>query len=434
MNFFKVLTAIILLFSCAATGIAKSIAIFPGAQGYGVETPGGRGGKILKVSNLNDEGPGSLRSAVEASGPRIVVFEVGGYINLHSELAITNPFITIAGQTAPEPGITLRNRRLRIGTHDVVIQHLRSRPGDAPGKADELDDRDALTIQDFNNPIYNVVIDHCSFSWSVDEVVGLWGYRDKRLSDITISNSIISEGLNRSLHPRGPHSKGLLIGDYSKRVTLIRNLISSSADRNGPLFKGGTSGIVLNNLVYNGGNSYRLGFADDYNAGPSKVTAVGNLWIDGPAYPTRGPVWFNSNVKAGTEIYLSGNKIVQQTGFPVPIVENNTGWGNPVVTIPPLWIQDLKVWEVNQVESGVLANAGARPAQRDVIDERIVREVRTRTGRIIDSPKDVGGWPDLSDTYRPFEIPEDPTRDHNLNAYSPIEEMLHRMAEQVEGR
>lgn len=416
----------------------EGLPVFPWAQGFGIHTPGGRGGKILKVTNLNDSGPGSLRAAVEAPGPRIVVFEISGLISLESELAVTNPFITIAGQTAPPPGITLRNRRLRIGTHDVVIQHLRSRPGDAPGAAEEVDDRDALTIQDFENDIYNVVVDHCSFSWAVDEVVGIWGYRDKRLSDITISNSIISEGLNESIHPQGAHSKGLLVGDYARNVSLIGNLIASNVDRNGPLFKGGTSGVVVNNLVYNSGRSYRLALADDYDAGAIKVSAVGNLWHDGPGLPTESPVWLNPNVKAGTRIYLSDNMTLRKNDSvaDVPLVQRNVNWGDPTVPSPPLWVKELKVRPVEQVERHVLRKAGARPAERstplaDPVDLRLVEMIGKRKGAIYDSVEQAGGWPRIPVNRRGFDIPEDPHREAG-SGYTGIEEILHRMASDVQ--
>lgn len=424
----------------AIATISGPLKAFPGAQGFGTETPGGRGGQIIKVTNLNDSGAGSLRAAVQASGPRIVVFEVGGYINLQNELAITNPYITIAGQTAPAPGITLRNRRLRIGTHDVVLQHIKSRPGDTPGVFDEYDDRDSLTIQDFNNDIYNVVVDHCSLSWAVDEVVGIWGYQNKRLSDITISNSIVSEGLNVSLKGVS-HSKGFLVGDYAKKVAVLDNLVVSNQDRNGPLFKGGTSGVVANNFVYNAGLSYRLAFADDYNAGPSYVSAQGNVWQDGPAYSTSGPVWLNSNVKQGTAIFLSDNRTLRRDGSvaQVAVMQSNVVWGNPQVQTPPVSVPGLAVKPSSAVEVSVLASAGARPAERfvgigDPVDERIVTEVKGRAGRIINSVAEGGGWPVFSETRRTFTIPANPNGDDNGNGYTNIEEVLYQMAIAVERR
>ncbi len=416
----------------------SSSPVFPDLQGFGSGTRGGRGGQVIRVTNLKDQGEGSLRAAVETKGPRIVVFEVAGIIPLQTELAITEPYITIAGQTAPPPGITLRNRRLRVGSHDVVIQHLRSRPGDAKGVFVEYDDRDALTVQDDKNAIYNVVVDHCSFSWAVDEVIGLWGYKHRRLSDITIINSIISEGLNNSL--KGfPHSKGVLIGDYAKNVTLIGNLISSSFDRNGPLFKGGSSGIVLNNLVYNSGVSYRLGLADDYNAGPSFVSVVGNVWHDGPANATSAPVWLNPNVKEGTKVYIADNLTLRIDDSPaiVPLIQKNVTWGDPVAKNPTIWIKQLVAQPVWEVEKYVLANAGARPAERstyfaDPVDRRVVNDVTNHTGRIINSPRDVGGYPIITMTTRPFVIQGRPTSGGNGKGYTDIDKQLHRAAEDVE--
>jgi pectate lyase len=138
---------------------------FPGAEGFGAYTMGGRGGNVYIVTNLNDDGAGSLRNAVEASGPRIVVFEISGTIELESRLRISNPYITIAGQTAPGDGICLKNYELDINTHDVIIRYLRVRPGD-PSQAEN----DAISIRSSN-----VIVDHCSASWSIDEALSSTG-------------------------------------------------------------------------------------------------------------------------------------------------------------------------------------------------------------------------------------------------------------------
>lgn len=432
---------VVVLWGCLGGGDQNSqrLPIFPEAIGFGTDTIGGRGGQIITVTNLKDSGEGSLRSAVEAVGPRVIIFEVGGYIDLEKELAITNPYITIAGQSAPPPGITLRNRRLRIGTHDVFIQHLRSRPGDAYGTPDEYDDRDALTIQDYKNEIYNVVIDHCSFSWAIDEVIGIWGYNDKRLSDITISNSIISEGLSLSL--KGfPHSKGILIGDYAKNILIVGNLISSSDDRNGPLFKGGSSGVVANNLVYNSGQNYWIGLADDYNSGPIRISVVGNVWMDGKNSNIVTPVYVNKNVKSGTMIYLSGNI---QMNFDGSLKRNLFRWNgkekmNFFTYIPPVYVQGLEVKSPHQVVSHVLKNAGARPGERfqkfgDKIDKRIVKDVLVGEGKIINSVDDVGGWPIIKDVSRkslPLNYQETTS---NQDKYTNVEKNLFLLAKEVEG-
>lgn len=174
---------------------ASSVPAFPGAEGFGANSVGGRGGRVIEVTNLDDSGPGSLRAAIEADRPRTVVFRVGGTIELQSGLEITNPFITIAGQTAPGGGITLRNdpsnadTSLKIETHDVVIRYIRSRPGPSTELHGTLD---AITIGNQEGGTYNVIVDHSSFSWATDEVVNSW----YDAHDITIQWSIVSEGLH----------------------------------------------------------------------------------------------------------------------------------------------------------------------------------------------------------------------------------------------
>ena len=195
---------------------------FPGAEGFGAMASGGRGGVVLQVTNLNDSGPGSLRAAILASGPRIVVFRVGGTIELLTRIDISNPDITIAGQTAPGGGITLKNHPsntrspLKVETDNVILRYIRSRPGPSDLPSATLD---ALTIEG-----HRVIIDHCSLSWATDEVLNTW----LDSSEITIQWTIIAEGLEDSNHPDGPHSRGALLGDHSTRVSVHHCLFAHS--------------------------------------------------------------------------------------------------------------------------------------------------------------------------------------------------------------
>ena len=218
---------------------------FPGAEGFGATTPGGRGGKVLIVSNLNDSGRGSLRAAIETEGPRIIVFRVAGIIDLKSPIRVTQPFVTVAGHSAPGGGITLRGHGISVNTHDVVIRYLRSRPGDISGT-----EVDGLSI---GGASANVVIDHCSVSWSVDENLSPSG----AIRDVTVQWSIISEGLNRSVHAKGAHGYGSLTR-ASGGLTLHHNLWAHNASRNPRL--GCNYGRppfprfdVRNNVIYNAG-------------------------------------------------------------------------------------------------------------------------------------------------------------------------------------
>src|SRR5690554_961641 len=182
--------ALLALGLATAAQAAQAVPVIPGAAGFGMSTPAGRGGEIYKVTNLNDSGSGSLRACVEASGPRVCVFEVSGAIQLQKDLRIQNPYITIAGQTAPSPGISLYGGTVRIyDTHDVLIQHIRIRVGDANGGSDPIN-RDALDLAG-GSGVNNVVLDHVSASWALDEMVSVWKGRN-----VTIRNSIISEALD----------------------------------------------------------------------------------------------------------------------------------------------------------------------------------------------------------------------------------------------
>jgi hypothetical protein len=204
----------LLLLSAALPAARASDALlaFPGAQGAAAHTPGGRGGKILRVTTLAASGPGSLLAALEADGPRIVVFEVGGVIDMaQHEIKISKPFLTVAGQTAPAPGITLIRTGIDVTTHDVVLQHIRVRTGSADQAKRGGWEPDAFSTIS----AHDVIVDHCSMSWAIDENLSASGPRftGKTPEDwrrgtsyrVTFSNNIISEGLKYATHSKGEH-------------------------------------------------------------------------------------------------------------------------------------------------------------------------------------------------------------------------------------
>ena len=404
---------------------------FPGAQGFGSSTPAGRGGTIVRVTNLNDTGAGSLRAALSVPGPVVIIFEVSGTIRVGENLVVTHPFTTIAGQTAPSPGITLRGGTFRINTHDVLIQHLRFRPGDEPGFSRE---RDGIEFYGGTQEKYNIVLDHCSISWGVDENLSTGTSSSGVRHDITFSNLIIAEGLNNSIHPEGAHSKGVLIGQGSKNITFMGNLMAHHVDRN-PWFKGNTTGFIVNNVIYNYGGSKATFFDDVDNTALQMASVVGNVYLRGVDSPTGRPIRIYSGVKPGSLFYVADNSWDRAAppSDPWALVNNEEG-AAVVATTPPIWIPGLVVQPNASVESWVLSNAGARPADRDAVDLRIVQEVRTNTGRIIDSPSQVGGWPTLAENRRPLVTPTNPNGDDDGDGYTNLEEWLHRMAAEVEGR
>jgi len=398
----------------------SGLAVFPGAEGFGTTTAAGRGGAILRVTNLNDNGAGSLRAALEASGPRVVIFEVSGTIVLTNDIQITSPFITVAGQTAPSPGVTLRRAGIRIATHDVLIQHLRIRVGDEVDPTSH-GDRNGIMI-DHATEAYNIVIDHISASWSLDRNIATW----YTLHDVTFSDCIISEPLLQATPLWGAQAYGFLIGDHADRFSVIGNLFAHVNVRN-PYAKGDTYTLIVNNLIYDPGED-AISLSDWDGSGLFQSSIVGNVMIAGPSTTDPWIVSIVSPVPAGSRVYMADNLAPQQL-YESP----NIGF-EPVVSTAPVWTSPLTVLPASQVEAQVLAAAGARPADRDAVDLRIINEEQTRTGHIITSQNDVGGWPVLAENVRPLTPPANPNGDDNGNGYTNLEEWLQQLAAQVEGR
>jgi pectate lyase len=203
----------------AATPSDLPLPAFPGAEGFGANTPGGRGGKVLFVTHLNDSGPGSLRAACEAAGPRIVIFRVSGTIALKTPIVVRQPYLTVAGQTAPGDGICLRDQPFAIATHDVVVRHIRSRLGD-----ESAQEQDAFGVLHGSR---DVVIDHVSATWSIDEALSLSGNNQ----NITIQWCLIGESLRQSKHAKGAHGYGSL-ARANGPVTFHHNLWIHNDARN----------------------------------------------------------------------------------------------------------------------------------------------------------------------------------------------------------
>lgn len=240
-------------------------------EGYTKSCEFGNHGQVYKVTNLNDTGPGSLRYGLEKiHEPRIIIFEVGGLIKLKKPIKINSPYVSVYGQTAPGSGISIIDAGITIQSHDVLLQHLTIRPGDSSRCNVHPIDHDGITIlgtkKNKKNVTYNIVIDHCSISWAKDENLSLW-YNG--IKNITISNSIISEGLNNSDHPKGPHSKGLLIGSNCKNIAVIKNLFFNNVERN-PTIQGNSDVLLINNIIAASKQPIRL---EDVN-NDGKINAI----------------------------------------------------------------------------------------------------------------------------------------------------------------
>ncbi|MDY6923726.1 MAG: pectate lyase [Pseudomonadota bacterium] len=364
---------------------------FPGAEGAGRHAVGGRGGAVLRVAHLGDSGPGSLRAAVEADGPRTIVFDIGGTIRLASPLIIRRGRITVAGQTAPGGGITLRDQPLIIAADDVVVRHIRSRLGDESGT-----EADAISITRGRR----IILDHVSASWSVDETLSVGSRYDppeRGIYDVTVQWSVIAESLNASAHAKGDHGYGSLVrGGHGARMTFHHNLWAAhrarmprpgnynppSIDPGGPRFE------FRSNVFYDWGGG-RAG----YNADTESLAAyafIGNAYVPGPdsegrrAFEESNPLaraWFEANAMDGAV-----------PADPWDLVRNSDRAGYRLAARPE-WA-DPATERPDEALERVLDGAGAGP--RDPVDARIIAGVRGRSGRIIDSQSEVGGWPDLA--------------------------------------
>jgi len=409
-----------MLSACNLYGVADSPSEKLNAIGF-ADNQGGNGGKIIRVTNLNAKGPGSLRAAIESKEPRIVIFEVGGVIDLQKHsLKVGNPFLTIAGQTAPSPGITLIRGPLYISTHDVLIQHVRVRPGDAGQPKKSGWEPDGISTSGGN--AYNIIIDHCSVSWAVDENLSASGTRtqgpEATSHRVTFSNCIIAEGLNNSSHAKGPHSKGSLIHDFCQDIAVIGNLYANNMRRN-PYFKAHATGVIVNNVIYNPGNAaIQLNYSSsEWKESAIKpvncrVSIVGNVLFDGAdTHKNLAMI-----AKLG-DAYMEDNLAWEADGKPAPLISGKI----TELKEKPVWPEGLQALPAEHMADYVVRHAGARPMDRDDTDKRIIKDFQERKGRIIDSQDEVGGYPRTPAATRRLTLPE-----------KDITGWLKKMAEEVE--
>ncbi|BFM13228.1 hypothetical protein R50072_33810 [Simiduia litorea] len=388
------------------------VSLLDGVSGFGMDTPGGMGGAVIKVTNTQNDGQGSLRWALNQKGKRLIVFEVGGVIDLAKQsLVIDEPYLTIAGETAPAPGITLIRAGIVIKTHDVRIRHLMVRPGDNNEPARSGWDPDGISVS--GAFAHDVHIDHCSISWAVDENLSASGPRDKghnfTSKRITFSRSIIAEALDAATHKKGKHSKGLLVHDFVQDVAVIGNLFAHN-DRRNPYFKGHTSGVVVNNLMYDLGNAaVQVGYIEEeyqqstFKPKNPRLAVVGNRLIYGLSSYSDLPL-----VAYQGDIYSLDNQVVNLDGAAMPQLQGHINR----LEAPPVWPKNLQAIAVSALQQHVLKSVGARPWDRDPIDRRIIDSVLNGTGTIIDSQDQVGGYPKYPTRYRKLDVPL-----HNVAAW-----------------
>ncbi len=392
----------------AATPLA-----FPGAMGAAATTPGGRGGEIVRVTTLSPTGPGSFSEAVRKPGKRIVVFEVGGVIDLaESTVKITEPFLTIAGQTAPKPGITLIRGGIDITTHDVVIRHIRVRPGDGGRARLSGSDYDAISTIG----AHDVIVDHCTLTWATDENLSASGprftgntpdeWRKGTSHRITFSNNLIAEGLADSVHVKGEHSKGSLIHDNVSDILIINNLYAHNQERS-PLFKGGVRGAIINNLIYDPGQRaihYNLIAAEwgDHPYQTGEMTVIGNVMRGGQSTPDKVPL-ITVGGSGDVAIYERDNIAVDRFGAPLPMRGTYTNAPVKILKLNPAPIPGVTPMPASLVQDYIIKNAGARNWDRDSDDARIVADTIEGRGYVIDSQAEWGGYPKDALTTQPFD-------------------------------
>jgi hypothetical protein len=411
--------------------------------------------------------------------PRFVLFETSGTIELlQGPLIVRYPFITIAGQTAPSPGILIRGPGVIVNTHDVVIQHVRIRVGNLPNEPL------ALALADDAN---NVVIDHVSLSWSVWTALGVGAFTAGRPpGEVTITDSIIAESLACSgvnsraycdppTYPRtgSSNSRAMLIGDGwdhpAPKVTVLRTISASSNDRH-PQVSGRTETVLVNNLIYNPSLTpySSIYYENHYGLGPSLSVAYGNLLIAGPTTPGHNGyvppeyreygaatmVRIDPTLDPGSRIYLEGNYFEALCGGDSCLASPAAQWSlakdyklewervNIRASAPPLTISNLPLSSAlpyTQVESFLKFNAGARPLDRDAVDARIIREITLRTGRVPNSPSETAGlgtaadgFPILRVNRRALTIPANPHVIVDTVGRTRIEAWLEAFARQLE--
>jgi pectate lyase len=402
--------------------LAVKLPAFPGAWGGGIHTTGGRGGRVIAVTNLDDDGPGSFRDAVEAEGPRIVVFRVAGIIALQSDIDINNPDVTVAGQSAPGDGVCLAYHSLNINTRNVVLRHIRVRRGRPEGGqgSDNIG----------GNPERQIIVDHCSTSWGMDENLSLYRFMDQQpngsaikypTKNITVQYCISSEALNAGNHAFG----GTWGGEDS---TFHHNLFACNTGRNPSIGMGGEFDY-RNNVIYNwrhrtmdGGdetsmmnvinNYYKPGPATNDNM-RSVIARIEqrNQYSPGRNFQPGG--WYPDAQPRPGKWYVAGNVL---EGDPEVTADNWRGMRGPeeLARVNTAF----EAWPVNQQSAldayaAVLNSAGATLPKRDAVDARVCESVRTgkllTENGIVDDPKQVGGYPEY--VFDPAEVPADADSD-----------------------
>ncbi len=405
---------------------------FPGAEGFGRLARGGRGGDVYVVVNLNDSGPGSLREGIRSStGPRTIVFEISGTIELKSRLLLDKSFVTISGQTAPGEGITLKDFTFAIkNATNVIVRYLRFRLGDENKGLGAKGGDDVLNTDDVDT----MIIDHCSMSWAIDGTHDL-----RRAGNVTVQWCILSEALNRSLHTKTDHAMCASYRNLTGHISLHHNLYSTCRDRHPTLGSASESPQYIvdfrNNLIYNWSAGGTANFADHF------INCISNVWRPGPMTDSsKLPIAMKGGLPEMAKGYMSGNVFEDRKDFTkdnykaldfdrwLHSAKNNYKYAGTVSD----WRADKpanlganmpQTQSAKKAASLILAQSGAS-LHRDAVDKRVIDNVRNRQGKLIDSQREVGGWPVLKNQPAPKDSDQDGMPDgwelsHGLNPNNP---------------
>jgi pectate lyase len=417
---------------------------FPTAEGFGAAARGGRGGAVIMVTNVEEAGEGSLRACIEAEGPRTCIFRTSGTITLAAgSLVVRNPYLTIAGETAPGDGIAIRNApdqprpSLEIHTHDVIVRHLRLRPG--PHSVESCCSG-ALGLYTF--AAQDIMIDHVSASWGSDETIDT-----ENAIDVTFQWMLVAEPLLNGGPTKSDRARNLYVtrgGD----VTIHHSLFTLGKFRNPQfqMYKGVAD--VVNNVHYSPIWDYVISLSNRWTK--ARANFIGNYKLSGAAGTDNHLLHLFDDSGQGFEIYLSGN--YDQDYRPnntIPEHEVLKAEWRSVVTGSPIPVPDRVIASPAPIAyESVLANAGATKPRRDSADRRYVQEVRSRTGALLSNdPEEVGGWPALLPAPAPVDsdgdgMPDDwellawldpltaadGNADKDGDGWTNLEEYLHEMA------
>ena len=418
---------------------------FPSAEGFGAAAIGGRGGRVIFVVNLNEFGEGSLRNCIEASGPRTCIFRTGGTIVLNeSSLVVSNPYLTISGESAPGGGIAIRNGptqirpSIEIRTNDVIVRHLRLRPG--PHKVIACCSG-ALGL--YTAAATNIMLDHISASWGSDETVDSEG-----ATNFTWQWGIASEPLLNGGPGKKNRARNMLFAEGGN-ITVHHSLFAHGKFRNPQIkmkIKGAVADVV-NNVFYSPEWQYVLSFGDEWTA--TRANVVGNYKIAGKNKNDGHMIHIFDESSNGHSIYIKDNyddpyRTNSEQADDLVVDEDHRN----VVVTSPFDAPIVRTMTPLEAYESVLANSGATKPVRDQVDRRIVKEVKNRSGRLLkNDPEDVGGWPEL-EKGTPYDDgdrdgiaddwesnngldptnSDDGTLDHDGDGWTNLEEFLHAKA------